>query len=215
VLATRETIRSAELTLTGQGVCLRPLSEEHASALFAVGDEDEIWQYLPYGRIATAEAMRRWIRMLLERRDRGTDLPFAIQCLGDGRFAGATRYLRIDRQNRSVEIGGTWLGRDYRGTGVNAACKLLLLENAFENWGCIRVQLRSDVRNLRSHRALAKLGAVREGILRQDMLLPNGARRDSVVFSILDWEWPSVKRGLLLGLGRLGLLPTGGSRQAP
>jgi RimJ/RimL family protein N-acetyltransferase len=190
------------VSLAGPRVRLEPLLEAHAEALFAVGDDDDIWRFLPYGRIDSVLAMRRWIRMLALRRSRGTDIPFVIRHLAPDRIIGATRYLRLDPVNLSLEIGGTWFGAAYRGIGFNEESKLLLLEYAFEQLGCIRVQFRSDVRNLRSHRALEKLGAAREGVLRQEMLLPSGHPRDSVVFSILDREWPARKEALRARLSR-------------
>ena len=116
--------------------------------------------------------------------------------LASGRVAGATRYLNMAPEHRGLEIGGTWYGADFQRTAVNTECKYLLLEYAFETLGCIRVQLKTDERNLRSQRAIERIGAKYEGILRNHMILPDGGYRDSVFYSIIDSEWPGVKKSL-------------------
>ena len=115
---------------------------------------------------------------------------------GTERAIGATRYLNIDPGNRNLEIGGTWYGLEHQGTGVNAEAKYLLLRHAFESLGCLRVQLKTDLRNIRSQRAIERLGAVKEGLLRKHMTQPGGYVRDSLIYSIIDDEWPAVKSGL-------------------
>jgi RimJ/RimL family protein N-acetyltransferase len=116
--------------------------------------------------------------------------------LESGRVAGATRYLNIVPQDRGLEIGGTWYGPEFQRTVVNTECKYLLLSHAFERLGCIRVQLKTDLRNERSQRAIERIGAVKEGVLRNHMILPDGRIRHSVFYSILDTEWPEVKNRL-------------------
>jgi RimJ/RimL family protein N-acetyltransferase len=116
--------------------------------------------------------------------------------LASGRVAGATRYLNIMPKDRGLEIGGTWYGTDFQRTPVNTECKYLLLSHAFETLKCIRVQLKTDKRNERSQKAIERLGAKKEGILRNHMILPDGRHRDSVFYSILDTEWTDVKRNL-------------------
>jgi RimJ/RimL family protein N-acetyltransferase len=116
--------------------------------------------------------------------------------------------MEITPQHRKLEIGGTWYGVDYQGSGVNAEAKYLLLCYAFEEWRCIRVQIKTDLRNLRSQRAIERLGAVREGVLRNHVILPDGYVRSSVLYSILDTEWSRVKRGLEARLVDLGLTPS-------
>jgi len=108
--------------------------------------------------------------------------------------AGATRYMNIMPNDRGLEIGGTWYGPEFQRTVVNTECKYLLLSHAFETLGCIRVQLKTDLRNQRSQKAIERIGAVKEGVLRNHMILPNGHYRHSVYYSILDTEWPEVKR---------------------
>jgi RimJ/RimL family protein N-acetyltransferase len=149
-----------------------------------------------YGNIQTLEQMLSWVRDMLRFQSEGTDLPFAVIYLKSGRAVGATRYLNISSQHRHLEIGGTWYGVEYQGTAVNREAKYLLLQHAFEILGCVRVQLKTDARNQRSQRAIERLGATREGILRHDTITPEGYLRDSVYYSILDREWPEVKKNL-------------------
>ncbi len=182
------------VTLQGRLVRLEPLSQAHVPGLAKVGLDEKIWRYMRYGKIETVEQMAAWVGELLELQARGSDLPFAVIYLASGAAVGSTRYLNIDTQDRAVEIGGTWYGQDYQGTLVNTECKYLLLRHAFENLGCVRVWFKTDQRNLRSQRAIERLGAVREGVLRNHMILPGGFIRDSVVYSIIPAEWPGVKR---------------------
>jgi RimJ/RimL family protein N-acetyltransferase len=184
------------VTLTGHLVRLEPLSLEHLADLCQVGLDDDIWRYMIYGWVRTEADMRRWIETLLERQAMGSDLPFAVILLKSGRAVGATRYLDIRPRDRGVEIGGTWYGRQYQRTGVNTECKVLLLQHAFERLGCIRVQFKTDLRNVRSQKAIERMGAVKEGILRNHMILPDGTIRHSVYYSIVAEEWPVIKKRL-------------------
>jgi RimJ/RimL family protein N-acetyltransferase len=184
------------VTLTGKLVKLEPLSITHAADLARLGLDEKIWHFMRYGKIETQEQMQSWIDDLLLLQAAGTDLPFAV-VYQQGEYAvGSTRYLNIDHENRSLEIGGTWYGLEYQGTLVNTECKYLLLKHAFEVLGCVRVWLKTDRRNLRSQHAIEKLGAVKEGVLRNHMILPDGYIRDSVIYSILPTEWPQVKLSL-------------------
>jgi RimJ/RimL family protein N-acetyltransferase len=182
--------------LIGRIVRLEPLSEAHIPALAKVGLDEEIWRYMRYGKVETVEQLTAWVRELLDLQARGTDLPFTVIHLASGAAIGCTRYLNIDPLNRSLEIGGTWYGLDYQGTLVNSECKYLLLKHAFEQLGCVRVWFKTDRRNLHSQRALEKLGAVKEGVLRNHMILPDGYIRDSVMYSLLPEEWSQVKMKL-------------------
>jgi len=167
-------MRVESVTLTGRIVRLEPLSEAHIHALAKVGFDEKIWRYMRYGKVETAEQLTAWVRELLDLRAQGADLPFAVIHLASGAAIGCTRYLNIDPLNRSLEIGGTWYGLDYQGTLVNSECKYLLLKHAFEQLECIRVWFKTDLRNQRSQRALEKLGVVKEGVLRNHMILPDG-----------------------------------------
>jgi N-acetyltransferase len=143
--------------------------------------------------------------MLLERQAEGTDLCFTVVHRESGKSIGCTRYLNIDVADRGVEIGGTFYGLAYQRTGVNTECKYLLLRHAFEVWQCIRVQLKTDLINVRSQLAIERLGAVKEGVLRNHMVLPTGRIRHSVVYSIIDSEWPDVKARVEALMARPGL----------
>jgi N-acetyltransferase len=180
------------VTLTGKHVRLEPMTEAHVPGLTAVGLEDSIWEHMLYGDVRTEEDIRRWVRDILSR----PDLPFVAIHLDSGRIAGATRYLNVTPENRGLEIGGTWYGLEFQRTAVNTECKYLLLEYAFETLGCIRVQFKTDLRNERSQRAIERIGGKHEGVLRNHMVLPDGRFRHSVYYSILDTEWPEVKKRL-------------------
>ena len=184
------------VVLTGKHVRLEPLSEAHVPGLAEIGAGQPFWDFMVYGKIENADDMLGWVRELNARAKKGTDLPFAVIHLDSERVAGATRYMNIMPKDRGLEIGGTWYGLEYQRTVVNTECKYLLLKHAFETLGCIRVQLKTDFRNERSQRAIERIGAVKEGVLRNHMILPDGRIRNSVFYSVVDREWPEVKRKL-------------------
>ncbi len=184
------------IILTGRFVRLEPLSEDHISDLAQAGKDEAIWRYMRYGFVNSPPQMQAWVENLLRLQAQGTDLPFAVFHLADERVIGATRFLEIRSTDRALEVGGTWYGRPYWGSAVNPECKYLLFKHAFEVLGCVRVQLKTDLRNIHSQHAIERLGAVREGVLRNHMILPDGYRRFSVFYSILDEEWPAVKSSL-------------------
>ena len=184
------------IVLTGKHVRLEPMTEAHIPALAEIGVGQTFWDFMVYGNINTVEDMRNWVMDILSRAEKGTDLPFVAIHLASGRVAGATRYLNIMPHDRGLEIGGTWYGPEFQRTVVNTECKYLLLSHAFETLGCIRVQLKTDLRNERSQKAIERIGAVKEGVLRNHMILPDGHYRHSVFYSILDTEWPDVKKRL-------------------
>jgi RimJ/RimL family protein N-acetyltransferase len=182
------------VTLTGRIVQLVPLSMAHIPGLTLAGRNESIWKYMLYANLTTAESMSSWVQDILQRQQEGTDLAFTVIHLETGQVAGATRYLEMRPLHRSLEVGGTWYSPDFQGTLVNPECKYLMLEYAFEKLNCIRVQFKADVRNQRSIRAIEKMGAICEGILRNHYILQDGTFRDSVFYSILDREWPTVKK---------------------
>jgi len=189
------------IILNGRYVRLEPLTEAHVPDLAAVGLDPEIWRYMLYGDIDSEAKLLGFVRDLLARQARGTDLPFAVVDQASGRAIGCTRYMDIRPHDRGLEIGGTWYGAAYRRTAVNTESKHLLLRHAFETLGCIRVQFKTDLRNEGSQRAIERLGAVKEGILRNHMITPDGTVRDSVYYSVIDGEWPGVKTRLEAWLG--------------
>jgi RimJ/RimL family protein N-acetyltransferase len=184
------------VTITGRIVRLEPLSEEHIPGLTEAGKDENIWKFMLYGDLTQPENMAAWVRDILGRQASGTDLPFTVIHLPSGLVAGATRFMEMRPAHKGLEIGGTWYAPDFQRTGVNTECKYLMFKYAFETMGCIRVQFKVDARNERSIRAIERLGAVREGQLRNHMILQDGRIRDSVYFSILNKEWPGVKKKL-------------------
>jgi RimJ/RimL family protein N-acetyltransferase len=184
------------VTLQGKHVRLEPMTEAHILGLTEIGAGQTFWDFMVYGNINTEDDMRSWVMDLISRAEKGTDRPFVAIHLPSGHVAGATRYLNIMSKDRGLEIGGTWYGIEYQRSPVNTECKYLLLKHAFETLGCIRVQLKTDSRNERSQKAIERIGAKREGILRNHMILPDGRYRDSVFYSILDTEWGDVKKHL-------------------
>lgn len=184
------------VVLTGRHVRLEPMTEAHVPGLAELGIGQPFWDFMVYGKINSVEDMRNWVRDVLGRAEKGTDLPFAAIHLESGRVAGATRYLNIMPNDRGLEVGGTWYGPEFQRTVVNTECKYLLFRHAFETLGCIRLQLKTDSRNERSQKAIERIGAVKEGVLRNHMILPDGYFRHSVYYSILDTEWPDVKKRL-------------------
>jgi len=189
------------VTLQGNYVRLESMTEAHVRGLAEIGIGQSFWDFMLYGNINTQADMHNWVLDILSRAEKGTDLPFAVIHLASGRVAGATRYLNIMPKDRGLEIGGTWYGQEFQRTPVNTECKYLLLQHAFETLGCIRVQLKTDSRNERSQKAIERIGAVKEGVLRNHMILPDGRYRHSVFYSILDIEWPEVKQRLVNMLG--------------
>lgn len=181
------------VTLEGDVVRLEPLNQDHAQGLYARGRHEPDWAFMPRACFVDAADARHWIDEALESPGQ---LPFAIVEKAKDRVAGSTRYLNIRREHRSVEIGWTWLGQDFQRSAINTETKLLLLSHAFEKLGCIRVEFKTDQRNLRSQQALERIGAVREGVFRKHMIVQQGHHRDSVYFSIVDTEWPQVKERL-------------------
>jgi RimJ/RimL family protein N-acetyltransferase len=184
------------LTLPGRTIRLEPLALAHVPDLTVAGRDPDLWRFMPYPFDGSQAFMHAWVTEVLARQARGTDLPFAVVLQSSGQAIGATRYMDIHPADRGLEIGGTWYAPDHQRTAANTEAKYLLLRHAFERLGCIRVQLKTDLRNERSQRAIERLGAVREGVLRDHMLMPDGHRRSSVYYSILEAEWPAVKTRL-------------------
>jgi RimJ/RimL family protein N-acetyltransferase len=155
----------------------------------------------------TAESMEAWIAEALEAQDRGLEYPFTVIQTPGGRVVGSTRYMDVQAASKGVEIGWTWYAPETWGTVVNPEAKFLLLRHAFEEWGAIRVQLKTDLKNLRSQAAIKKLGAKEEGVLRRHRFRRDGTIRDSVIFSIIREEWPAVKAALEERIGSAPDLP--------
>ena len=183
----------APVTLSGSFVRLEPLQMKHASDLFAAAQDPTLWTYMSAHLNGSLPAIEAWISAALQEQAAGMVLPFAIIDLSSGYAVGSTRYMTISVRDRGLEIGWTWLASQVQRTGANTECKYLLLRHAFETLGAIRVQLKTHHDNLRSQRAIERIGATREGVLRNHMIMPDGSYRHSVYYSIIDSEWPRVK----------------------
>ncbi len=187
--------------LEGDHVRLVTLSMDHWGQLCEVGLDPELWKWTTT-QVQTPEDMRSYIETALKSQAEGTALPFAIVDKRLGRAIGSTRYGNIDRANRRVEIGWTWVAPAFQRTAVNTEAKYLLLKHAFEKLGCIRVEFKTDSLNEKSRRALARIGAKEEGMLRNHMITYSGRFRHSLYFSVIESEWPQVKAGLEEKLAR-------------
>jgi N-acetyltransferase len=188
--------------LEGSIVTLEPLSEEHADGLWEAARHPEIWAWLAHiGE--SREYFDKWFRMSLDAARSGGEGPFATRDRRDSRLIGSSRYLNVRPHDRVVEIGWTWLTPSAWQTGANVEAKLLMLEHAFENLGCVRVEFKTDARNERSRAALAGLPSQFEGIMRKHMTVPDVGVRDSAYYSIVDDEWPDVRANLRRRLARV------------
>jgi RimJ/RimL family protein N-acetyltransferase len=183
------------VTLEGRWVRLEPLSPDHIPELCAVGLDQDLWRWTTT-LIHTEEDMRDYVQTALRWREEGTALPFATVERATGRAVGSTRFANIDRANRRLEIGWTWIGRDWQRTAINTEAKYLMLRHAFEHMGAVRVEFKTDSLNTRSRAALLRIGATEEGTLRNHMIAYGGRLRHSVYFSVIDSEWPRVKADL-------------------
>jgi RimJ/RimL family protein N-acetyltransferase len=184
------------VTLEGAHVRLEPLALKHADDLLAAAQPDEIWELMLSAPLKTREQLHAWIEKSLAQVTAGTHVWFAIVRRADNRAVGVTSYLNISRHDCSVEIGGTWLTPEVWRTAINTECKYLLLRHAFETLGSVRVQLKTDERNIRSQRAIERLGAIKEGVLRKYQVTHTGYHRNTVMYSIVDTEWQAVKARL-------------------
>lgn len=188
------------ITLTGRHVILEPLHPAHHDGLVEAARDGELWN-LWYTSVPTPEGMAAEIRRRLDLQEQGSMLPFTTRLIdpasgGPGRVIGMTTYMNIDAGTPRVEIGSTWNAASVQGTGTNADSKLLLLGHAFEVLGCPAVEFRTHWLNHQSREAIARLGAKQDGVLRNHSRTNDGVLRDTVVFSILEHEWPMVRNGL-------------------
>lgn len=187
------------VTLQSDRVRLRPLALSDLDALASFALEPDLWRWRPQW-VENRDDLESYIRFALKAQEEGTALPFVMVVRSSGAIAGSTGFMNIDRQNRRVEIGGTFIDPAWQRTFINTETKLLMLQHAFECWHCIRVELKTDSENNRSRKAILRIGAQEEGTLRNHMVMPDGRFRHSVYYSILDAEWPQVKQALQLKL---------------
>ena len=183
------------ITLEGRHVRLEPLSLEHYAGLCEVGLDPEIWRWTT-ADVRSPEDLRRYIQLVLKEQQEGRALPFATLERASGKPVGSTRFGNIEPPHRRVEIGWTWIAPAWQRSAVNTEAKYLMLRHAFEVWGVMRVEFRTNAMNYRSRTAIARLGAKEEGTLRKHMISERGVARDTVYFSILDSEWSDVRAGL-------------------
>ena len=181
-----------QLTLTGQHVVLAPLGQEHREALAVAVRDGELWRHW-YTSAPEPENMKSEIDRRLKLQDEGSMLPFAVIAAASGRPVGMTTFMAIDRTHFRVEIGSTWYARSVQRTALNTEAKLLLLTHAFETLGCIAVELRTHALNHQSRRAIERLGAKLDGVLRNHQRARNGTLRDTCVYSIVESEWPAIR----------------------
>jgi N-acetyltransferase len=180
------------VVLEGIHVRLEPLLRKHITGLCEVGLEEQLWRWIPTP-VRTADDMAAYVELALKEQANGVSLPFAQIEKAMGRLIGSTRYMNIDRVHHRVEIGCTWIGREWQRTAANTEAKYLLLRHAFETLGCMRVELKTDSLNEKSRAAILRIGAKQEGIFRNHMMTSTGRIRHTVYFSIVDSEWPGVK----------------------
>jgi len=190
------------LMLEGSVVRLEPIRHEHAELFWEVAKDDleDIFRWSPYS-LKTPEDFQRLIEKAFDEQQRDESVVFATVEQSSGRVIGSTRFMNIDRVNRRVEIGSTWIAPACQRTTVNTEAKYLMLRHAFEAWGCMRVELKTDALNQKSRNAILRIGAKEEGTLRRHLITWTGRVRDTVYFSILDSEWPEVKARLEAKLG--------------
>jgi RimJ/RimL family protein N-acetyltransferase len=185
----------APVILQGRHVRLEPLTAAHAEALAEVGLDPDLWKWIPTS-VSTAKEMDAYVQTALQEQAAGSALPFALIEKSSGRAIGSTRYGNIERTHYRLEIGWTWVARDWQRTAVNTEAKYLLLRHALETLKCMRVELKTDSLNDRSRAAILRIGAKEEGTFRNHMITASGRIRHTVYFSILDSEWPEVKARL-------------------
>ena len=178
---------------------LEPLQPKHAPLLWEIAKNHlvELFQWIPY-QLESLKNFQEFNARVLDEQKHGLSVPFATFERGSDQLVGTTRFMNMDLSNRKVEIGSTWIVPPWQRTAVNTEAKYLMLMHAFEVWKCLRVELKTDAMNQRSRQSILRLGAIEEGTLRKHMLTWNGRQRDSVFFSILDTEWPQIKRKLQL-----------------
>jgi len=190
------------VTLTGQFVRLEPLTEAHLEGLWSVGNDPSIWTWNP-SPIETKEDMRRYIELALDAQAKGDVLVFATVDLASNKVIGSTRYGAIDLSNKRLEIGWTWIAPAWQRTAINTEAKLLMMRYAFNSLQCNRIEWKTDSMNERSRNAILRLGATFEGTFRQHMVTASGRLRDTVYYSVVRNEWPTIEAELIRKLNRV------------
>jgi len=184
-----------ETPLEGNRICLRPLQYADADALVHAAEDGEMWN-LTVTVVPSPTTVHSYLKKALDGRDAGTVLPYVIVLKDTGEVIGSTRFWKIDQLNRKLEIGSSWISARWQKTFVNTEAKYLMLRHAFDVLDCVRVQFTTDENNQKSRNAILRLGAHQEGIVRHERIMPDGRKRNSVRFSIIDDEWPMVRQRL-------------------
>ncbi|MGF6125261.1 RimJ/RimL family protein N-acetyltransferase [Pseudomonas frederiksbergensis] len=184
-----------ETSLEGNRIILHPLQYTDADALVQAAEDGELWN-LTVTVVPSSSTVDSYLKRALDGRDAGTVLPFVIVLKDTGKVIGSTRFWKVDRLNRKLEIGSSWISASWQKTFVNTEAKYLMLRHAFETLDCVRVQFTTDENNQKSRNAILRLGAQQEGIVRHERIMPDGRKRNSVRFSIIDDEWPQVRQNL-------------------
>jgi RimJ/RimL family protein N-acetyltransferase len=187
--------------LEGNRIILRPLQYADAEALVHAAEDGELWN-LSVTVVPSSTTVDSYLKRALDGRDAGSVLPFVIVLKDTGNVIGSTRFWKVDRLNRKLEIGSSWISASWQKTFVNTEAKYLMLRHAFETLDCVRVQFTTDENNQASRNAILRLGAQQEGIVRHERIMPDGRKRNSVRFSIIDDEWPQVRQNLEKQLSR-------------
>ena len=190
-------------SIIGSTVKLRPLLESDGTALVQAATDGELWN-LPYTVVPSVETVDSYIKTALEGQATGAVIPFVIETIDSKQVIGSTRFWKIDHNNRKLEIGHTWISTSWQRTCVNTEAKFLMLCYAFEQLNCVRVQFTTDEKNEKSRKAILRLGATQEGIVRHERIMPDGRKRNSVQFSIIDDEWPNIRDSIEAKLSRKG-----------
>jgi N-acetyltransferase len=198
----RPTVVDLRGRFEGRLAALEPLAVEHERGLYQAALDGELFKWLPEDLGGDRGQLRHWLQTAIDFGHMELEVPFAILSMRTGLPVGSTRFHELRLEHLRVEIGWTWLARSVWGSGINIECKLLMLTHAFERVGCRRVEFKTDARNMRSRGALEALGARFEGVLRKHMVVQHGAARDSAYYSVIDDEWPAVKRHLQQRLER-------------
>lgn len=197
----------APVTLEGKGVRLVPMAHDHIDALFAAASFPAIWEHTGTSPLTTIDAMRRYVDTALRERDEERGIPFVTTDAGTGEVIGSTRFANFSLSDRRVEIGWTWMRPDRQRTGINGEAKSLMLQHAFDVWGALRVEIKTDVRNSRSRAAIERIGGTCEGIFRQHMVVRDGRVRDTVYYSITDIDWRDPKHRAYRNAVSFGITP--------
>lgn len=193
---TENVMKVVPRVMRGHSVVLEPISLSHVQGLWEIGQESSDWAYMPRPCFQSLEDTEAWVRDALALSQKGEQITFVLVSPTTKKLMGSTRYLNIHDYHRGLEIGWTWLGKDFQRTEVNTETKYLLLSHAFDVLHAHRVELKTDARNIRSQKAIQRIGAVKEGVFRRHAIVQNGFVRDSVYFSVIDTEWEQVKSNL-------------------